>query len=262
MSGHSKWSKIKRKKGLNDIKRGAIFTKLAKNIALVVQNAGPDPAMNFGLRLAIEKAKQANMPLKNIEAAIAKASGAGNSNAVTNIIYEGIGPGGVAFLVRCNSDNTNRTVAELRNIFESYHGSLASSGSIMWQFEERGVIEVQPKKISRSVKFGKKDEHIALNLDELSLELIDLPGIIDLKTEGEDSLEGPSIELIIEKNNFAEVYLKLMDKGLVVFESGLQFIPKNPIEITRALRDKLIEFMDKLDEQSDVDEVFINAILV
>ena len=142
MSGHSKWSQIKRQKGVNDVKRGAVFTKMGREIAVAARAGGGDPDGNFRLRLAIEKARAANMPLDTIKRAIEKATGGGEADQFEEIVYEGYGPGGVAILVEAATDNRNRTAADVRSVFAKAGGQLAGSGAVAWQFEPRGLISV------------------------------------------------------------------------------------------------------------------------
>jgi YebC/PmpR family DNA-binding regulatory protein len=143
MSGHSKWSQIKRQKGANDAKRGAVFTKVARDITLAARSGGgADPDGNYKLRLAIEKARAVNMPADNIKRAIDRAAGAGEGEQIEEIVYEGYGPGGVAILVEAATDNRNRTAADVRAIFTKAGGQLAGSGAVAWQFEPRGYITV------------------------------------------------------------------------------------------------------------------------
>src|SRR5690348_11898086 len=142
MSGHSKWSTIKRQKGANDAKRGAMFTKVAREIAVAARAGGGDPDANYRLRLAMDKARSINMPADNIKRAIEKATGGGEDVQYEEIVYEGYGPGGVAVLVEAATDNRNRTAAEVRSIFAKTGGQLAGSGAVAWQFEARGLITV------------------------------------------------------------------------------------------------------------------------
>ena len=145
MSGHSKWSTIKRQKGVNDSKRSAMFTKVAREVAVAARVGGGDPDANYRLRLAIDKARAINMPAENIKRAIEKATGGGDDVQYEEIIYEGYGPGGVAFLVEAATDNRNRTAAEVRSIFAKTGGQLAGSGAVAWQFEPRGLITVHAR---------------------------------------------------------------------------------------------------------------------
>src|SRR5919108_6070858 len=144
MSGHSKWSQIKRQKGANDAKRGALFTKIAREISVAARQGGMDPDANYKLRLAVDKARRPpiNMPADNIKRAIERAAGSGEGEQYEEIVYEGYGPGGVAILVEAATDNRNRTAAEVRSIFSKAGGQLAGSGAVAWQFEPRGLITV------------------------------------------------------------------------------------------------------------------------
>src|ERR671910_2665003 len=142
MSGHSKWSQIKRQKGANDAKRGAVFTKIGREIAIAAREGGGDPDANYRLRLAVEKARSVNMPADNIKRTIEKATGGGEAEQFEEIVYEGYGPGGVAVLVEAATDNRNRTAAEVRSMFAKSGGQLAGSGAVAWQFEPRGLITV------------------------------------------------------------------------------------------------------------------------
>ncbi|HSG87436.1 MAG TPA: YebC/PmpR family DNA-binding transcriptional regulator [Candidatus Limnocylindrales bacterium] len=142
MSGHSKWSTIKRQKGANDAKRGALFTKIAREISVAARQGGGDPDANYRLRLAVDKARSVNMPTDNIKRAIDRATGGGDAAEYEEIVYEGYGPGGVAILVEAQTDNRNRTAAEVRAIFSKAGGQLAGSGAVAWQFEPRGVVTI------------------------------------------------------------------------------------------------------------------------
>ena len=142
MSGHSKWSTIKRKKGVTDAKRGQLFTKIAREIAIAAREGGPDPVVNFKLRLVVEKAKANNMPKDNIERAINRGAGLGKGEALEELTYEGYGPGGVALLVQVVTDNRNRAVAEVRRYFTKHGGNLGESGCVSWLFLPKGVITV------------------------------------------------------------------------------------------------------------------------
>ena len=142
MSGHSKWSTIKRQKGVTDAKRGALFTKVAREISVAARQGGGDPDANYRLRLAIEKARSVNMPADNIKRTIDKATGGGEAEQFEEIVYEGYGPGGVAVLVEAQTDNRNRTAAEVRSMFTKSGGQLAGRGAVAWQFEPRGLISV------------------------------------------------------------------------------------------------------------------------
>src|ERR687894_3010280 len=142
MSGHAKWSQIKRQKGANDAKRGATFTKIAREISIAAREGGGDPEMNYRLRLAVEKARSVNMPADNIKRAVDRATGGSAAEQYEEIVYEGYGPGGVAILVEAATDNRNRTAADVRAMFTKNGGQLAGAGAVAWQFEPRGVVAV------------------------------------------------------------------------------------------------------------------------
>src|SRR5919112_204591 len=173
MSGHSKWSQIKRQKGANDAKRGALFTKVAREIIVAARAGGGDPDANYRLRLAVDKARSVNMPMENIKRAIERATGGGEGEQFEEIVYEGYGPGGVAFLVEAATDNRNRKAAQVRAIFTKAGGQLAGSGAVAWQFEPRGLIVV--------ARDGQ-------DADEVALTAIDA-GAEDVQTDDEDAIE-------------------------------------------------------------------------
>ena len=173
MSGHSKWSTIKRQKGVTDAKRGALFTKVAREISVAARQGGGDPDGNYRLRLAIEKARSVNMPADNIKRTIEKATGGGDAEQFEEIVYEGYGPGGVAVLVEAQTDNRNRTAAEVRSMFSKAGGQLAGSGAVAWQFEPRGLIAVP---------------RAGVDPDEVALSAIDA-GAEDVDTDGDDAIE-------------------------------------------------------------------------
>src|SRR5688572_5052435 len=174
MSGHSKWSTIKRQKGVTDARRGALFTKVAREISVAARLGGADPDANYRLRLAIEKARSVNMPSDNIKRTIDKATGGGEADQYEEIVYEGYGPGGVAVLVEAQTDNRNRTAAEVRSMFTKSGGQLAGSGAVAWQFEPRGLITV--------ARSG------AVDADEVALTAIDA-GAEDVDTDGDETIE-------------------------------------------------------------------------
>src|SRR5437016_6045757 len=182
MSGHSKWSTIKRQKGVTDAKRGALFTKVAREISVAARQGGGDPDANYRLRLAVEKARSVNMPSDNIKRTIDKAVGGGEAEQYEEIVYEGYGPGGVAVLVEAATDNRNRTAAEVRSIFTKAGGQLAGSGAVAWQFEPRGVITVarargtDPDEVAlMAIDAGAED----VDTDADPLEIFTAPGALE-----------------------------------------------------------------------------------
>lgn len=237
MSGHSKWSTIKRKKAAADSKRGKIFTKLIKEITVAARQGGGDPDSNPRLRLAVDNAKSANMPLDNIERAIKKAMGELEGATYLELTYEGYGPSGVAILVECVTDNKNRTVAEVRHIFSKYGGSMGETGSVAWMFDRKGIITMTAQ--------GKTEDDIM----EIALEA----GADDLNSE-EDFFE---ITTSIE--NFETVRKALIEQNLEIENASLQWIAKNTIDVGGEAAEKVMTLIDMMEDSDDVQNVFANA---
>lgn len=234
MSGHSKWSTIKHKKGAADAKRGAVFTKLA-NLISVAARSGADPDMNFKLRLAINKAKAASMPMANIERAIKRGSGQLGGAVMEEIMYEGYGPGGVAVLVEVATDNRNRTAADVRSSFSKYGGRLGETGSVAYQFDQKGLIVIK-----------------ASNTEEATMAAIEA-GADDIEEgEGEMTVYTAPTSLDAVRKNLSEA-------GYEVTTSELTFIPKTTTPVTDPKTAKtLMKLMDVLDELDDVTQTYAN----
>lgn len=237
MSGHSKWSTIKRKKAAVDAKRGKIFTKLIKEITISAREGGGDPETNPRLRLAVDNAKAANMPADNIERAIKKATGELDGVTYHELTYEGYGANGVAVLVEVATDNKNRTVAEVRHLFSKYGNGLGENGSVAWMFDRKGVI---------TVKRDGKDE------DEM-MEIVIEAGAEELTTE-EDFFE---IQTSIE--DFEPVRRELVAQELPIENASLQWIAKNTIKVSGEDAEKVMKLIDNLEESDDVQNVYSNA---
>ncbi len=236
MSGHSKWSQIKHQKAKNDAKRGQIFTKLIREITIAARLGGGDPELNPRLRLAIEKAKEQNMPKDNIEKAIKKGTGELEGVNYIEATFEGYGPGGAALLVETVTDNKNRTAGEIRHIFSKYGGSLGSPGSVAWQFEQKGVIQVDKNAISE---------------DDL-LEIALSAGAEDMK--GEDDY----YEIITTPHDFIQVKSALEEKNVPIKFADILMIPKNTVKISEKDAEKLLKLIDALEENDDVQKVHGN----
>jgi len=219
MSGHSKWSTIKRQKGANDAKRGAMFTKVAREIAVAARAGGGDPDANYRLRLAIDKARSINMPADNIKRAIEKATGGGDEAQYEEIVYEGYGPGGVAVLVEAATDNRNRTAAEVRSIFAKTGGQLAGSGAVAWQFEARGLITVARE---------------SADADEVALAAIDA-GAADVDTETDP------IEIYTEPAELEAVRKALDAAGIEVDEAENAMVAKQTVSLDADHNDAMVE---------------------
>jgi YebC/PmpR family DNA-binding regulatory protein len=236
MSGHSKWSSIKRQKGVNDVKRGAAFTKVAREVAMAARAGGGDPDGNFRLRLAMEKARAVNMPADNIKRAIERATGAGESEQFEEIVYEGYGPGGVAILVEAATDNRNRTAAEVRSRFVKSGGSLAASGAVAWQFEVRGFITVQ--------RAGVDPDEVAL-------------AAIDAGAEDVDSDADP-IEIYTAPGDLEGVRKRLEAAGIAVDEAESAMIAKQTVELEAGRARQALRLVEELEEIDDVQRVTAN----
>ena len=237
MSGHSKWSTIKRKKGANDAKRGKIFSKLIKEITVSARQGGGDPDGNPRLRSAIAAAKAENMPKDNIERAIAKGSGGGDGDAYEEILYEGYGPGGVAVLVECMTDNRNRTVADVRHYFAKSNGNLGENGCVAWMFDKKGQILVDKEKISEEELMDKALEAGADDVIEDENEFQVLTGVDDFN-DVRDSLE---------------------EQGVEFLEASISMIPQNTIEVEdEKVAGALLKLLENLEDHDDVQKVHAN----
>jgi len=235
MSGHSKWHNIRLKKGKVDAQRGALFTKLSKEIILAAKNGSSDPEANYRLKMAVEKARENNMPTDNIKRAIARASGAGERE-IEEIRYEGYGPAGIAVIVDAATDNRNRTASELRFLFSRNDGNLGETGSVGWMFAARGLIEVDPGKLSEDVLTEKA--------------LVD--GVIDVRF-GEPS------EIVTEPQSLMAVKDALETEGLHVRSAQLAMEPTQTSRPGGSDAERVLTFLDALEEHEDVQRVYSNA---
>ena len=238
MSGHSKWSTIKREKGAKDAARGAVFTKLGNAIALAART-GTDPDTNFSLRLAIDRAKAANMPLANIQRAIDRVSDK-NAAMMQEVLYEGYGPGGTAILVECATDNINRTYPEVRLAFSKHGGNIAEKGAVLFQFDHKGMIRVK----------GEGDELLMAALDAGAEDVQEDPGI---NPGQEESV------IYTDPKDLAKVRGNLQAAGIEVLEAELTYVPNNTVAINDAVTaGKIMRLMDALDDIDDVSTTHVN----
>lgn len=238
MAGHSKWNNIKNKKGKEDAKRGRIFTKLGRYIMVAAKEGGPDPNYNPALKTAIDKAKAENMPNDNIDRAIKKGAGEGNMDAFEEIIYEGYGPSGTAIMVKCLTDNRNRTAPDVRHAFDKNGGNMGQSGSVSFMFDRKGQLGVV-----------KKDGE---DTDEFMLNVIDLGA--------EDVIDREEVfEIITDPSDYAAVRNGLEELGYEFIVSEISYIPQNYVELTDPDDIKSIEkLIDQLEDNDDVQEVYTN----
>lgn len=238
MSGHSKWATIKRAKAANDAKKGAIFTKLAKLITISAKEKGGDLDTNFSLRMAVDKAKSANMPKDNIKRAIKRGIGEIEGGEILELVYEGIGPANSQFIVKCLSDNKNRTASEIRHLFNKYGGSL---GSVMWNFSQKGVIRI----------FAEELKEKNINFEDIELELIDA-GADDIQQEE----EGITIYTKIE--NLQTVKKFLESKEIKTESADIEYIANEESEMEDSEKEKIQKLINELEENEDVSDYYTN----
>lgn len=237
MSGHSKWSTIKRAKGVTDAKRSAVFTKVAREISVAARQGGGDPDANYRLRLAIEKARSVNMPADNIKRTIDKATGGGEAEQFEEIVYEGYGPGGVAVLVEAQTDNRNRTAAEVRSMFTKSGGQLAGSGAVAWQFAPRGLIAVN---------------RAGVDVDEVALAAIDA-GADDVDTDDDEV-----IEIYTSPGDLEAVRKALEAAGIAVESAESAMVPNQRVELDSSKARQALRLVDLLEDLDDVQRVTSN----
>jgi YebC/PmpR family DNA-binding regulatory protein len=236
MSGHSKWSTIKHKKAAVDAKRGKIFTRLAREITIAAREGGGDADTNFRLRLAIDKAKAANMPKDNIERAIARGAGGSKDDNLEEITYEGYAPYGIALLVQVLTDNRNRTLAEVRHVFSRHGGNLSEAGAVVWQFDRKGYIAIEPDGVSpddvfeRAVEAGAEDVVIS---DDM-------------------------IEVYAELSDFQVVQESLQSCGVSFAAAELSMVPKNPLQLPAGQALTVMRVIEALEDLDDVQQVYSN----
>lgn len=240
MSGHSKWAQIKRKKAVTDAKRGAIFSKIAKEIMVASRLGGPDPIGNFRLRFAIEKAKANLVPLNNIQRAIEKGTGTGHEDSkIEEIIYEGYGPGGIALLIQCTTDNKNRTVSDLRSYFTKHGGKLAEFGAVSWLFTKQGEIKIP------ALDFKKQDE-----IYELAIEA----GAQDV-----DMLDKEYAIIITKPEELEKVQKNILLKNIKPIETQISYSAKENIEIADPeMAKNILKLVEIIEDHDDVQNVYSN----
>jgi len=235
MSGHSKWAQIKRQKGVADARRGQLFTKLSREIAVAARQGGANPETNFRLRLAVQKARDNNMPMESIERAIKRGAGETEGAGLTEAIYEGYGPGGAAILLEVMTDNRNRTTSEIRNVFARGGGSLGESGCVTWLFEPKGVIIVE-----------------AADAEELALYVIDA-GAEDVKV-----ING-TLEIHTKPEDLEGLRKALEERNLTTISAEVLMVPKSVLMLDEKAALQTLRLLDKLEELDDVQRVFTNA---
>jgi YebC/PmpR family DNA-binding regulatory protein len=241
MSGHSKWQQIRRQKGVNDSRRGALFTRLGRELVVAVrEGGGGDPDANFRLRMAIQRARAANMPMDNIERTIKRATGAEGGASFDEIVYEGYAPGGAAIMIQAMTDNRNRTVAEVRNAMSKNGGNLGEAGCVDWIFEQTGIIEIA---------FEGRDP------DELSLMAIDAGAQdVDEPTDGDEALV-----VYTEPSDLDTVRKALEAQKLNLTRAETVLRPKTKVELDEKASLQTLRLIDRLEDLDDVQTVYTNA---
>lgn len=237
MSGHSKWSTIKRKKAKVDAARGRIFTQLAKEIIMAAKHGGGDPEKNLRLKNAVIKAKEANLPNDNIQRAIMKGTGELGSGNFEEIIYEGYGPGGVAVMIEIMTDNRNRIAGEIRHLFSRNGGNLGESGCVSWMFEKKGLIVVE--------------KETSVLEDDLLLAALEA-GAEDVKVE-EDVFE-----ILTDPDSLESVKEDLESRGIKAVDYQISMIPKTTVKIDGVQAEQMLKLLDTMEEIDDVQEIYTN----
>ncbi|MDR3559376.1 MAG: YebC/PmpR family DNA-binding transcriptional regulator [Candidatus Pacebacteria bacterium] len=236
MSGHSHWAGIKQRKGVNDAKRAKIFTRLAKPITIAARDGGGNPDTNFKLRMAIDKAREFNMPKDNIDRAVKRGTGELKGAEIVEITYEAMGPGGIMLLIKTTTDNKNRTLGEIKTILTKNGGKFGEAGSAMWNFEQAGsiILDAENK-----------------NTEELEMVAIEA-GAKDIKSEENNFI------VFTEPHELQKVQETLEKSGLKILEAGLTYLPKSTVAIDEETRLDYEKLLEALDEQDDVDEIYDN----
>jgi YebC/PmpR family DNA-binding regulatory protein len=236
VSGHSRWSQIKRKKGKTDVQRGKLFSKILREVTVAARNGGGDPKVNMRLKAAMEAAKAANMPQENLKRAIAKGTGELPGESYEEITYEGFAPGGVALLVQVLTDNRNRTAPEIRHLFEKHGGNMGASGSVAWMFERKGVIQVDADR-------ADEDEVLAIALDA---------GATDMRRVEK------AFEITTAPAGMEAVRGALEARGVPVLEAAVAHVPQSTVRVEGKDAQAVLRLVEALEEQDDVQAVHAN----
>ena len=236
MSGHSKWSTIKRQKGAADVKRGILFTKVTREIMLAAREGGANPDGNFRLRLAIDRARAVSMPVANIERAIDRATGGGDGAQIESVVYEGYAPGGVSVMVEAATDNRNRTVSEVRNAFTKHGGKLGESGSVQWLFEQKGVIEI---------------DAAGRSLDDIQLVAIDA-GAEDVE------VDGSLLTVYTTPSAFENVKKAIEAAAIPIASAEVSMRPTNSVRVEGEKAQQVLKLVEGLEDLDDVQKVHAN----
>ena len=255
MAGHSKWATIKHKKAINDAKKGKSFSKVSAQITHAAKQGGGDPTMNPTLRLYIDKAKAVGFSNDNIDKAIKKGTGESGEGVVfEEITYEGFGPHGVQLVVDVLTDNKNRTVAEIRQIFDEVGGTMGDTGSVSWNFDTKGYFEILCGHMEETEKYGEPDIFVEDNPEEVELNIMDLPGVLDIHEYEEDGKKG--LAIYTEYDSFGSVRDGINKLGYVLNEAELIKEANVLKDVTKEEREKIESAIEKFEESDDVQNVW------
>ena len=256
MSGHSKWSTIKHKKEANDAKKGKVFSKVSTQITHAARQGGGDPDMNPSLRMYVDKAKSVGFPIDNIKKAIEKGTGEGDNGVVfEEASYEGFGPGKIGIIVDVLTDNKNRAVADLRNMFSDFGGSLGELGSVSWNFETKGLITVKCGHMEKSEKYGEDDKFVEEDKEEVMIKIMDIEGIVDIEEDGGE------LSIFTEFEDMVKARDSIAQLGYVLIDASIVKLAKMDKELEGEKYDKAIEAIGKLEDYDDVQNVWTDLVI-
>jgi YebC/PmpR family DNA-binding regulatory protein len=256
MSGHNKWSKIKHKKQAQDAKKSKQFSKISTLITHAARTGGGDPELNSTLRMYIDKAKSIGFPMDSIERAIAKGTGE-NTEGVQfqEVTYEGYGPEGIAMIIDCLTDNSNRTISEIRRIFEEIGGNLGESGSVSWNFDIRGKIDVKAGHKEKSEKYGEDDKFIEDNRDQVMMDLMDIDGILDIREKDFDGVKG--VEVITNFKDLTKIRDEIEENfPYVIDDASIIKIAKNKKKLEGEALERVEKAIERFEDRDDVQNVW------
>lgn len=255
MSGHNKWSKIKHKKAANDAKKGKIFSKLSVQITQAAKQGGGDVEMNPMLRLYVDKAKSAGLPVDRIDKAIAKGTGEGvDGVSYEEATYEGFGPCGVGLVVDCLTDNKNRTVSELRKLFEEVGGSMGEEGSVSWNFDTKGLVVVKCGHLEDSEKFGEEPKFVADDVEGVMMSVMDVDGVMDIEESDVDGVK--CLEVFCDYQDLTRVRDGILKLNYVLDEARIVRIPKMSKSLSDSELERVEGAIERLEDNDDVQDVW------
>lgn len=257
MSGHSKWSTIKHKKAILDAKKGKVFSRVSTQITHAAREGGGDPEMNPSLRMYIDKAKEVSFPQDKIEKAIQKGVGEDGENITfDSSTYEGFGPFGIQVIVDTLTDNKNRTIAELRRLFEDIGGNMGEEGSVGWNFDLKGLILIKSGHMEKSKKYGEDDKFVEEDVEEVMLNIMEIEGVLDIQEVDLDGIKG--LEIYTEYSDWGKVRDAISKLGYVLKEAGIVKEAKTFKELKGGELEKAKQALEKLEDQEDAQEVWSN----